>query len=238
MVAGFMFLWAMFQQYFPHQLRGPLEKYGHQLKSLVYPYIQITFHEYGGERFKRSDVFTAIDSYLTVNSSKSAKRLRADMGENAKSLILCMDDHEEVADEFDGVKLWWSSKKTIPKPQPFSYFSAPEEKRFYKLTFHKRHRDLITGRYLNHVLEQGKAVRMRNRQRKLYTNNKKAVWSHVVFDHPATFETLAMDPQKKKEIVDDLITFSKAKDHYSMIGKAWKRGYLLYGPPGTVSQSL
>ncbi|WMV28434.1 hypothetical protein MTR67_021819 [Solanum verrucosum] len=42
-----------------------------------------------------------------------------------------------------------------------------------------------------------------------------------------------MDPNKKQEIIDDLETFSKSKDYYAKIGKAWKRGYLLYGPPGT-----
>lgn len=33
--------------------------------------------------------------------------------------------------------------------------------------------------------------------------------------------------------MDDLLTFSKAKEYYARIGKAWKHGYLLYGPPGT-----
>lgn len=38
--------------------------------------------------------------------------------------------------------------------------------------------------------------------------------------------------------MDDLITFSKAKDYYARIGKAWKRGYLLYGPPGTGKSTM
>ncbi|KAI4321921.1 hypothetical protein MLD38_035248 [Melastoma candidum] len=54
-----------------------------------------------------------------------------------------------------------------------------------------------------------------------------------MFEHPATFDTLAMDPAKKKEIVDDLEKFTKGKEYYARIGKPWKRGYLLYGPPGT-----
>lgn len=36
--------------------------------------------------------------------------------------------------------------------------------------------------------------------------------------------------------MDDLITFSKAKDYYAKLGKVWKRGRassLCYGPPGT-----
>ncbi|WJX15318.1 hypothetical protein P8452_05471 [Trifolium repens] len=44
--------------------------------------------------------------------------------------------------------------------------------------------------------------------------------------------------QKIREIVDDLIRFSKSKDYYARIGKPWKRGYLLYGPPGTGKSSL
>ena len=54
---------------------------------------------------------------------------------------------------------------------------------------------------------------------------------NIVFTHPATFETLAMDPRKKKEIMEDLEVFSKNEEYYNKIGKAWKRGYLLYASP-------
>ncbi|XAR51788.1 hypothetical protein NMG60_11006522 [Bertholletia excelsa] len=64
------------------------------------------------------------------------------------------------------------------------------------------------------------------------------MWSHVAFEHPATFNTLAMQPDEKQEIIDDLITFSESKDYYAKIGKAWKRGYLLYGPPGTGKSTM
>jgi chaperone BCS1 len=56
--------------------------------------------------------------------------------------------------------------------------------------------------------------------------------------HPSTFDTLAMDPVLKKEIMDDLDRFVKRKDFYLKVGKPWKRGYLLYGPPGTGKSSL
>ncbi|KAM0029838.1 putative AAA+ ATPase domain, ATPase, AAA-type, core [Helianthus debilis subsp. tardiflorus] len=64
------------------------------------------------------------------------------------------------------------------------------------------------------------------------------MWSHIVFEHPSTFDTLAMDPNKKKNILDDLMMFSKSKDYYKKVGKSWKRGYLLYGPPGTGKSSM
>lgn len=64
------------------------------------------------------------------------------------------------------------------------------------------------------------------------------MWTSVGFEHPATFDTLGMDPKKKKDIMDDLIEFTKAKDYYKRIGKPWKRGYLLYGPPGTGKSTM
>ncbi|KAG6659391.1 hypothetical protein I3843_03G027600 [Carya illinoinensis] len=236
-IASLMFVWAMFQQYLPYQLRNCIEKYSQRLLSLVYPYIQIRFNEFTGERLMRSEAYSAIENYLSSNTSSQAKRLKADIVKNTESLVLSMDDHEEVADEFKGVKLWWASGKNIIKTPSLSFHPVSDEKRFYRLTFHKRHRDLILRPYLNHVLKEGKAIKVRNRQRKLYTNNG-SYWSHVVFEHPATFQTLAMDPVKKKEIIDDLITFSKAEEFYARVGRAWKRGFLLYGPPGTGKSTM
>ncbi|KAK9184407.1 hypothetical protein WN943_024757 [Citrus x changshan-huyou] len=64
------------------------------------------------------------------------------------------------------------------------------------------------------------------------------VWQSVNLDHPATFDTLAMDSDMKQMIMDDLERFVKRKEFYRNVGKAWKRGYLLYGPPGTGKSSL
>ncbi|KAL6840729.1 hypothetical protein ACP4OV_029593 [Aristida adscensionis] len=57
-------------------------------------------------------------------------------------------------------------------------------------------------------------------------------------NHPATFDTVAMDPALKQDIIDDLDRFLGRREYYKRIGKAWKRGYLLYGPPGTGKSSL
>ena len=60
----------------------------------------------------------------------------------------------------------------------------------------------------------------------------------MAFQHPATFATLAMDPTDKEAIIDDLDAFKQGKDYYTKIGKAWKRGYLLFGPPGTGKSTM
>lgn len=63
-------------------------------------------------------------------------------------------------------------------------------------------------------------------------------WGSINLDHPATFDTVAMEPDLKQFVIDDLDRFVRRKDFYKKVGKAWKRGYLLYGPPGTGKSSL
>ncbi|XP_054800543.1 AAA-ATPase ASD, mitochondrial-like [Prosopis cineraria] len=245
--ATVMFLYAMFEKFFPPPLRGHLRSFTNKLTSLVSPYVHITFHEFTGERLKRSEAFAAIQTYLSGNSSQRANRLKAEVVKDSQTpLMLSLDDNEEITDEFEGVKLWWVSSKITPKSQSFSFYPVSDDRRFFTLTFHRRHRDLITSKYLRHVLDEGKAIASRNRQLRLYTNNpssgwhgyKSTKWSHVVFEHPATFDTLALHPKKKDEILKDLVRFQKSKNYYAKIGKAWKRGYLLYGPPGTGKSTM
>ncbi|KAI5392963.1 hypothetical protein KIW84_060205, partial [Lathyrus oleraceus] len=129
LIASLMFIWAIFQQYFPYQLRNQLEKYSQKLATLIYPYIQITFHEFTGEqKLMRSEAYSSIENYLSTKASTQAKRLKGDIAKNNQSLVLSMDDHEEVSDEFNGVKLWWASGKNVSKPNSFSLHHNIDEK--------------------------------------------------------------------------------------------------------------
>ncbi|CAA2982836.1 AAA-ATPase ASD, mitochondrial-like [Olea europaea subsp. europaea] len=245
-IAGLMVAYAMFQNYFPYDLRKPLKRYSHRIMNFFYPYIVITFPEFQGDGFERSKAFAAIERYLNKNSSKQAKHLQANVVQDSQAIVLSMADNEEVTDEFQGIKLWWASDHVVPDRQSISFYPREDANRYFTLTVHKKYRDVITNSYLKHVLDEGKEITIKERQRKLYTNNKsdnwygykRTKWSHVIFEHPASFDTLAMDPNKKEEIMKDLIRFTEAKDYYAKIGKAWKRGYLLYGPPGTGKSTM
>ncbi|KAG6412756.1 hypothetical protein SASPL_125442 [Salvia splendens] len=248
-----MLAYTMLQNFFPHEITTPIKHYSKKLLNFFYPYITITFPEYeADDDFQRSSSYASIKRYLNTLSSAQAKHLQASVAPDTDAVVLAMasNSSEEVADVFENIKLWWSSGETQPSSQTITFGPQEADKRFFSLTFHIRHRAAVCDRYLKHVLEQGKEIAVRERKRKLFTNSReneggggshflrRRLWSEVVFDHPATFQTLAMDPEKKKGIIDDLTNFSESKDYYKSVGKAWKRGYLLYGPPGTGKSTM
>lgn len=120
-----------------------------------------------------------------------------------------------------------------------------DEKRCFILKVHKKDKDLVLLPYLEHIMEHAMEIRRLNRDRLLYTNTKgmswesrSQPWESVPFKHPSTFETLALDPPRKQQIMTDLQAFAKGEEFYRKTGRAWKRGYLLYGPPGTGKSSM
>ncbi|KAL1223272.1 AAA-ATPase [Cardamine amara subsp. amara] len=247
-MASLMFFWSVYKQFVPYQLRDYLEKFVYKMMGLVSNSVRIRFTEYTEDKgLKKSQAYDSIRNYLSMKSTARAKRLKANETKNSKALVLSLDDHEAVEDVFQGVKVIWSSSSRKSEYQyDTNRNSVSEEKRYLTLSFHNSHRDMITETYLAHVLREGKEIGLKNRERKLYTNNssqdysswREGRWSNVPFDHPATFETLAMDLEKKEGIKKDLLKFTKGKDYYRKVGKPWKRGYLLFGPPGTGKSTM
>ncbi|KAH6782771.1 AAA-ATPase 1 [Perilla frutescens var. hirtella] len=243
--AGVTVVFAMFQKYFPCELRVVIMDLYEKFVNFIYPYIQITFPEYQGNYFERSKAFAAIERYLNAHSTNQAKRLQANIFDDSDAVVLTVAKNQEVTDEFKSITLWWTSGEDDAAKQSISFWPREEEKRYFRLTFYRKHRHVISGEYLKHVMDKGKAITMEERRRKLCTNSdgdgggfRRSLWSEVAFEHPATFDTLAMDPRRKEEIIDDLLYFSKSEDYYKKAGKAWKRGYLLHGPPGTGKSTM
>ncbi|XP_020881935.1 AAA-ATPase At3g28610 [Arabidopsis lyrata subsp. lyrata] len=244
-LASLFFLWATIQQIFPNHLKIAIkeiflstiqqlsffQRFSDRFINFFSPYVEINFSEY--EDYRINHAFDPIETYLGAKATDKAKHLRASQVRESKGLVLKRDE-TKVRDEYEGIRVWWETEtdsigfKTL------------------KLTFHRRSRDIVTESYIKYVIEEGKSIEAKNKKMKLFTNNpsshwgssKTSLWRYIDFEHPANFETLAMDPKKKEQILNDLAAFGNGKDYYKKIGKAWKRGYLLYGPPGTGKSTM
>ncbi|KAL4198875.1 hypothetical protein AMTRI_Chr03g48220 [Amborella trichopoda] len=199
------------------------------------------------EGFEINKIYKAVEIYLGNKVSPTVKRLRAAKSEKEKGFKVTIERNEEILDTFECVEFKWrlfcyetprmvtDHERMIPK----------KETRFFELTFHKKHKDMVLDSYFSHIVGHVKAIKQEKSLVKLHTlnpeiyfSNTGELWRHVIFNHPATFDTLAVDASLKEEIMLDLQRFSKRKDFYRRVGKAWKRGYLLHGPPGTGKSSL
>ncbi|KAG5527403.1 hypothetical protein RHGRI_028328 [Rhododendron griersonianum] len=222
-IAASMVVLTMFQQFLFSHFGGYLERCLRKLVSSMDPYVQIRFTEEStdGGGPKNYEAYAAIETYLSSKCSAQAPRLKANSVRDINAPVLCVDDGEGVSDEFNGVTVWWHLGK---EKDQGDIYRGSRRNRYYALTFRKKNREMVVGEYVRHVMEEGKAVAASHRQLKLYSNSSSehgAYWNYIMdFDHPAKFETLAMEKEKKEEIIDDLIR------------------YLLYGPPGTGKSTM
>lgn len=191
-------------------------------------------------------MFEAANVYLGEKLSPLTLRIKVNKLEKEKELELTVDKAEELVDLYNGVKLNWVLVSS-PIERPISNTRSNEEEEFasseirhFELSFHKKHRYMVLRSNLPYILQKAKAIGEEKKTVKLHTivYNSTDYWSSINLDHPATFDTMAMDPDLKKFLVEDLNRFIGRKQYYKRVGKPWKRGYLLYGPPGTGKSSL
>ncbi|XP_027361834.1 AAA-ATPase At2g18193-like [Abrus precatorius] len=180
---------------------------------------------------ERNDLFYAAHEYLPSRITRTYKSLKVGKLENHKHLELAVDGSEEVVDEFEGTKFTWMLDEGSEKE------SSSNKKFTFILTFNEKHRERVLDRYIPHVLKTYEAMKAEQKIVKIYSRLFD-YWNESELSHPATFDTLALAPELKQAIIDDLDRFLRRKELYKKVGKPWKRGYLLYGPPGTGKSSL
>ncbi|KAF8687490.1 hypothetical protein HU200_043186 [Digitaria exilis] len=214
-----------------------------------------------------NELYESAQLYLGAHclaSSPPVMHLHKAHGATA-DVVASLPHHHTARDTFRGVAVVWTSGNadatgcggttTGYSPAAFAGrrggFGSPVAVgvRCLRLEFPRRHRDVVRGEYIAHVLAVASALRLKMRERKLYTNGQsychgapmdehQMMWSSHPFTHPSTFDTLAMDPALRDAIRSDLLRFVRRREHYARAGRAWKRGYLLHGLPGTGKTSL
>ncbi|GAV74341.1 AAA domain-containing protein/PEARLI-4 domain-containing protein/AAA_assoc domain-containing protein [Cephalotus follicularis] len=216
---------------FPEELRCLLRNFSSRFSSELTMIIQDT-HEGSSNH-----LFSAATSYLgskalSAISSSIPRRLTAGRNESVRTLTFGLDRNSEVVDNYNGMPMKWRYNSDFNS-------TLNMDIEWYELTFDKKHVDIVETQYLCHIIDEAKRIKDQNRVLKLYTARSDR-WNPtgITFDHPMTFDTLALDEDLIKRIIDDLDRFVNGKEYYKRIGKVRKRGYLLYGPPGTGKSSL
>lgn len=227
---------------FPPELRfAVLKLFKRLFQCSSYCYFDIT--EIDG--VNTNELYNAVQLYLSSSASITGSRLSLTRALNSSSTTFGLSNNDSLLDTFNGVAVLWEHVVTQRQSQTFSWRPLPEEKRGFTLRIKKADKHLILNSYLDYIIDKANDIRRKNQERFLYTNSRGGSldsrghpWESVPFKHPSTFDTLAMDPTLKKDIMDDLRDFSNGQIFYQKTGRAWKRGYLLYGPPGTGKSSM
>ncbi|XVE82567.1 hypothetical protein DITRI_Ditri16bG0015900 [Diplodiscus trichospermus] len=197
----------------------------------------------------RNEVYDASESYLSTRISPNNHRLKISKTPKEKNIKIGLEKGEKIVDFFEGVELKWrfvcaeeDKRSKNPNDEFHPRAEKQAEKRSFELSFHKKHKDMVLDSYVPYILERAKAIKKEQRVLKMFTLDMQSyggkMWKSINFDHPANFETLAMEPELKNAVMEDLNRFVRRREFYKRVGRAWKRGYLLYGPPGTGKSSL
>lgn len=195
----------------------------------------VLIEEFDGAFYNR--VFLAAKAYVsTLLAAAPVPLVKASLprGAGAEHILLAMRPGTAVVDVFDGAELTWrlSSHGGAGRRR-----SAEDAREVFKLSFDGRHKDMVLGAYLPAVMARVEAMSQGQRQAKLYSNEW-GKWRPVRIRNASTFATLAMDAALREAVVGDLDRFLGRKEYFERTGRAWKRGYLIHGPPGTGKSSL
>ncbi|XP_010259830.1 PREDICTED: AAA-ATPase At5g57480 [Nelumbo nucifera] len=239
----FAFCQSLLHAVFPPELRFASVKFFNRIFNWFSSYCYFDITEIDG--VNTNELYNAVQLYLSSSASITGSRLSLTRALNSSAFTFGLSNNDCLVDTFNGVTAWWEHVVTQRQTQTFSWRPLPDEKRGFTLRIRKKDKALILDSYLDYIMDRASEIRRKNQDRLLYTNSRGGSldsrghpWESVPFKHPSTFDTLAMDPAKKAEIMADLRDFADGQSFYQTTGRAWKRGYLLYGPPGTGKSSM
>ena len=215
------------------------------------PQVTVVIEEKGD--LLRNQIYEAATAYLRTLICDSTKPTSFKVSKTVRQRESTLDivENVQIIDYFGNIRLKWMLFCKRDESRNSYGFSE----KHLALSFDRGSEKDVLDSYLTNIVDHYERIQYEKMGPKLYTRRKDhghygpvggsvhidegdVEWRYVILEHPATFEKLAMNPEQKKMLMEDLDIFLSRKENYKKVGKAWKRGYLLYGPPGTGKTSL
>ncbi|KAL9245888.1 hypothetical protein vseg_019487 [Gypsophila vaccaria] len=237
---------SLFQQFYikfvPVQVRDYIASKLDQAFSKRSPKTSFTLivNERGNKHTMESNkLYEACEAYISSKLRSSAMRLRGSYANLDEPISYDITQGEEFVEtlEKDGIKLHWKVICRNDRGEVDIHFGNWKS---IELSFDSAYRSQVLDAHIPLVVVKCYKEKKKTKKKILLFSIKDRGnnWGAVQFSHPFTFDALALDPEVKQRIIDDLDKFMERKEFYKSVGRAWKRGYLLYGPPGTGKSSL
>ncbi|XP_017983157.1 PREDICTED: AAA-ATPase At3g50940 [Theobroma cacao] len=234
-LATFTIIRSTFNDFIPKEIREYLWSFIRRFSSEFALVIEESHDGSSNHLFKAAMAYLGSHVLSASSAADSPKRLTVGKNENVRMFTFGLDRHSEIVDFFHGVPMKWKYGSDVNTNNN----QLTSESRWYELSFQKKHAAMVKSKYLPHVVAMARKLKNQNRMVKFHSIRRERWCSSAVnLEHPMIFNTLAMDGDLKKDVIEDLDSFINGKEYYKKIGKVWKRGYLLYGPPGTGKSSL
>ncbi|KAK8673241.1 hypothetical protein V6N13_111590 [Hibiscus sabdariffa] len=229
--ASLMLFRSIVNDLIPYPLRRHIWSVLSYLFSFCSDKQTIVIEQYDG--IKPNHVYNASEVYLSTKISPETEKLKVGKRLKDKGLSFRLDNGQSVIDSFQGVELKWRYVFYEVEKKGNHSGSNTVERRYFKLRFKKKYSDMVLNSYLPFVFKCAELIESEARVLKIHTLGNshfswKFRWESINFEHPSTFETLALDLELKNMIVEDLNRFLRRKEFYRKVGRSWKRGYLLY----------
>ncbi|KAJ7596071.1 P-loop containing nucleoside triphosphate hydrolase protein [Mycena floridula] len=111
---------------------------------------------------------------------------------------------------------------------------------FYK--DYKLHISILTRdtKFLTELLKEARDEYLAAQEHNMcvYVSNSQNDWRHVATRPKRALDSVVLDPGIKEMVIEDAQDFLESKSWYSERGIPFRRGYLLYGAPGSGKTSL
>jgi len=124
----------------------------------------------------------------------------------------------------------WVSRANSSKVVTVGHNNRPFVKEYLSLSIYGRDHTLFTD-----LFDEARKMSMMkdNEKTRIYTLHEYGYkWVLANAKDPRSFESVILDTNMSQSIADDATEFLTSKDWYLSVGLPYRRGYLLYGPPG------